>query len=105
MTASGRSLLDLTYADKSVLGSPFFNIFSTIRLGLFEDSDARELISRPSHGGGRGILRCNGGFILSLADHHPFFIQIACFHAFEMQSQNGVLTDADYPSAARTSGE
>jgi hypothetical protein len=97
VTATGRSLLDLTYADKSVLGSPFFNIFSTIRLGLFDDKDARELINRPSRGAGVEFSNATVDFILSLADHHPLFIQIACFHAFEMQAQNGALTAADYP--------
>lgn len=97
VASSARSLLDLTYADKSVLGSPFFNIFSTIRIGLFEDSAARELIGKPSSAAGVVFSDATVEYILSLADHHPFFIQIACFHAFEMQSRNGVLTEADYP--------
>lgn len=98
VTVSRRSLLDLTYADKSVLGSPFFNIFSTIRLGLFEDKDARELISGPSRAASVEFSEATVDFIVSLADHHPFFLQIACFHAFEIQSQKGILTQADYRS-------
>ena len=87
VTSSARSLLDLTYADKSLLGSPFFDIFSTIRIGLFEDSAARELIRKPSSAAGVAFSDATVEQILSLADHHPFFIQIACFHAFEIQSR------------------
>jgi hypothetical protein len=96
VTASSLSLLDLTYANSSVLGSPFFNIFSTIRLGLFEDRDARDLIINPSRAAGLPFSDATVEQILTLADHHPFFLQVACFHAFDMQSQKGTLTEADH---------
>jgi hypothetical protein len=96
VTASGRSLLDLTYADRSVLGSPFFNIFTTIQLPLFKDEDARDLIYGPSRAAEVHFSDATAKFILSLTDHHPFFIQIACFHAFDIQSQKETLTEADY---------
>jgi hypothetical protein len=35
VTASKHPLLALTYADASTLSSPFFNIFASVRLGLF----------------------------------------------------------------------
>ena len=95
-TASSLSLLDLTYANSSVLGSPFFNIFSTIRLGLLEDRAARDLIGNPSRAAGLPFSDATVEHILTLADHHPFFLQVACFHAFEMQSQKGFLTEADH---------
>lgn len=96
VTASSHSLLDLTYANSSVLGSPFFNIFSTIRLGLFEDYEARDLISNPSSTAGQAFSDATVRQILTLADHHPFFLQIACFHAFEALSRSGVLAEADH---------
>ncbi len=98
VTASCDSLLDLTFANSQVLGSPFFNIFSTIRLGLFEDSAARELIHKPSSAAGVTFSDATVEQIVSLADHHPFFIQIACFQAFEMQSKMQDLIAADYAS-------
>lgn len=98
VTASCHSLLDLTFANNQVLGSPFFNIFSTIRLGLLEDSAARELIRKPSSAAGVAFSDATVEQILSLADHHPFFIQIACFHAFEMQSKKQALGGADHAS-------
>ena len=98
VTTSKSSLRELTDNETSMLGSPFFNIFFMIRLGLFEDGDARELISRPSRATGVEFSQATIEFILSLADHQPFFIQVACFHAWEMQSKKGVLTDVDYPS-------
>ena len=96
VTASGQDLLDLTYADKSVLGSPFFNIFSMIRLALLDDNDARDLIGGPSRAAGVEFSDATVEFIRSLADHHPFFLQVACFHAFDLQSQKGTLTEADH---------
>jgi CHAT domain-containing protein len=96
VTASGSTLLELTYADHDVLGSPFFNIFSTIRIGLLEDSDARSLITEPSRAAGVQFSDSTVDYILSLTDHHPFFIQVACSHAFEIQSQQGSLTQRDY---------
>jgi CHAT domain-containing protein len=96
VTASGSTLLKLTYADHDVLGSPFFNIFSTIRIGLLEDSDARALITEPARAAGVQFSDTTVDYILSLTDHHPFFIQVACSHAFEIQSQQGSLTQRDY---------
>ena len=98
VTASSSSLLELTYANRTVLGSPFFNIFSKIRLGLLDDRDARDLIGNPSRAVGMTFSNSTVEHILSLADHHPFFIQVACFHAFETQSQKGFLVEADYVS-------
>lgn len=94
VTASTVSLLDLTYAN-SMLGSPFFNIFSPIRLGLFDDRDAKDLIANPARSEGIGFSEATVEHILSLADHHPFFIQVACFHAFETQSQKGSVSEGD----------
>lgn len=97
VTTSASNLLNITYADASVLGSPFFNIFSTLKIGLFDDDEVLELIQKPSQASGLKFSGETVQFIRNLADHHPFFVQIACFHAFEMQSQKGKLTQPDYP--------
>ena len=96
LTASRRPLLELTYTDRSVLGSPFFNIFATVKLGPFEEPVARELIEGPSAASGVRFSDATVEFLLGLADHHPYYLQVACFHAFEMQSEKGELSEQDY---------
>lgn len=90
VTASRRSLFDLTYAE-GVLSSPFFNLFTTINVGLFEASDAHTLIEEPSRAAGVAFSEETVDSILTLADHHPLYLQIACFHAFDLQPQKGDL--------------
>jgi hypothetical protein len=95
VTASRHSLFDLTYTEE-VLGSPFFNIFSTIQLGLFNEEEARSLIEEPSHSAGMTFSEQTIAFILSLAGNHPLNLQIVCSYAFERQSRKGKLEEVDY---------
>jgi hypothetical protein len=83
VTASTKSLLDL--CDKSVISSPFFNIFNVLRLGVLEPDDALELIRVPSTRAGYSLAGDNA-FILDLAGQHPFLLQLACFLVFETRS-------------------
>src|SRR5512143_2223612 len=48
ITASKRSLYDLTYEDACTLSSPFFNIFSEMRAELLTDDDARQILRELS---------------------------------------------------------
>jgi len=97
VTASKQSLLELTYADASMLSSPFFNIFASIRLGLFSEVEARDLLTSLAARGELTFASPLLGFLLHLAGPHPLFLQIAGFHAFELQHARGTaLTDADY---------
>jgi class 3 adenylate cyclase len=82
--------------EEGQLSSPFFNIFVPVNLGLFSDEDARQLIHRPSQEAGVGFSKDIGDFILDLAGPHPFFLQIACFHAFELSRQHPSLDEAGY---------
>jgi serine/threonine-protein kinase len=80
LTASKRSLYELTYENSDTLSSPFFNIFSELPLGLMSEDEARGLlVGLSSHG---GVAFCDDeiAFALSLAGTHPFFLQIAGFH-------------------------
>lgn len=98
VTASRRSLFDLTYArGVDVLTSPFFNIFSTIDMELLEEGEAQTLINEPSRQAGIAFSEGTVEYIQTLADHHPLYLQIACFHAFEAQSEKGALGPDDYP--------
>jgi hypothetical protein len=80
ITASTKSLLDL--CDKLVISSPFFNIFTVLRLGVLTLDEALELIRIPSELAGYSI-RDDEEFILELAGKHPFLLHLACFLFFE----------------------
>lgn len=78
---SGRNLKDLCVS-KEISDSPFFNIFSQIRVGQFSDREARELITEPSSA--REIpLKPVAEQILSMGGKFPFFLQMACCAWFE----------------------
>ena len=61
LTASKRSLYDLTYENSSTLSSPFFNIFSEMPIGLMTDDDARQILIELSGQAGHGVLRGGSG--------------------------------------------
>jgi class 3 adenylate cyclase len=59
-----------------------------IQLGLFREEDARQLIRKPSQAAGVKFSRSTEDYILELVGPHPFFLQIACYHAFELQRED-----------------
>jgi serine/threonine-protein kinase len=83
LTASKRSLYELTYENSDTLSSPFFNIFSELPLGLMSDEEARTMLARLSSRGGVALCDDEIAFALSLAGTHPFFLQIAGFHLYD----------------------
>ena len=85
VTASQVPLLALI--GEGEVGSHFFNVFVPIHLGLFSEDDARQMIRRPSQTAGVEFSRSTEDFILDLAGAHPFFLQIACFYAFELSRE------------------
>jgi hypothetical protein len=85
ITASTKSLLDL--CDKSVISSPFFNIFNTLRLGALTRDGALDLIRVPSELAGYSI-RDDEEFILELAGTHPLLLQLACYLVFEARTSS-----------------
>jgi tRNA A-37 threonylcarbamoyl transferase component Bud32 len=81
LTASKRSLYDLTFRHAETLSSPFFNIFSEQRLGLLPDTEAKGLLCHLSAlGDGDGISPSDCDFLVDLAGPHPFFLQIAGYY-------------------------
>ncbi len=84
LAASHRPLISLVYADGSVLSSPFFNIFVTVPLGMLDDQGARNLLdtllSKAQVRWPEPVLQS----VLDLAGPHPFFLQMAAYHAFEL---------------------
>jgi hypothetical protein len=98
VTASQDSLYDLTYPDRGVLSSPFFNIFEEIRLGLMRRGEAEEMVGGLLGMTGAAELFTREGlaFVFEVGGYYPFFLQLACYHLFEQKMERGELTAADY---------
>ena len=102
LTASKRGLYDLTYQDSATLSSPFFNIFSELRLGLMPDDEARGLLTTLSQQGqGPGFCEEEVDLGLELAGPHPFFLQVAGFHLYEMAGRGRPHSPGAYDQMAR----
>jgi serine/threonine protein kinase len=82
ITSSADLLQSLCHA-KEISDSPFFNIFTNLRLGAFKPEEARQLIAEPSAQAGRP-LDSYAGFVLDIAGCFPFFIQMACSALFSL---------------------
>lgn len=78
----------LTLLQGRQLSSHLFNVFEPIHLGLFSEADARQMIHGPSQAVGVGFSKRAEDFILDLAGPHPFFLQIACYRAFELSRED-----------------
>ncbi len=84
LTASKRSLYDLTYENSSTLSSPFFNIFSEMPVGLMTDEDARKILIELSSRSGTPLCAAEVDWALELAGPHPFFTQVIGSHLWEV---------------------
>jgi hypothetical protein len=100
VTASRNSLFDLVYADRSVLSSPFFNIFQEIHLGLLMPGEAREMVSQLLKIGKQETFFTEEdiAFVFEIAGYHPFFLQLACYCLFERKGERAKLEKEDYES-------
>lgn len=97
LLSTKRPLNELPFS-RETFGSPFFNIFSIFPIGLFKQDEAVELISSPSEHTGVP-LKDEVDFILELAGRHPLFIQILCWHLFELKAKKGGLNEKDRKAA------
>jgi len=89
VTASYRSLFDLTYAHADTLSSPFFNTFAHFNLGLFTESAATGLIKTLAENASLLLHSDTIQRIVTLAGPHPFLLQIAAYHACEVLAEVG----------------
>jgi tRNA A-37 threonylcarbamoyl transferase component Bud32 len=102
VTASKQSLFDLTYRHESILSSPFFNIFSELRLGLMPDHEARLLLDTLSTlGEGQPFCQEEIDLALKLAGPHPFFLQIAGAHLYDLSGRVQPQAPEAYDQVAR----
>ncbi len=102
LTASKRSLYELTYRHSTTLSSPFFNIFSELPLGLLPETEAEELLQRLSRLGGQaGFAPADVARALEWAGPHPFFAQLAGYHLWESGAAEHPLTPAEAEQVQR----
>src|SRR5262249_9706162 len=87
ITSSSRDLQSLCHSE-AISDSPFFNIFSSLRLSVFEPGEARELLRAPVRAG-RASLEPYAEQAIALAGRFPFFLQRVCWHVFEA-AESGV---------------
>ncbi len=99
LTSSACDLQVLCHT-KEISDSPFFNIFSTMRLGVFERSEADELIRVPSERVGKP-LATHTDRILEMTGLFPFFIQMACSHAIEHLDEHPEAKAPDFDAIRR----
>ena len=96
LTASQRPLFAIT-AEEEILSSPFFNIFVTLPLGLYSESEARSLLTERLQPTGITFPPELSDYLLHLVGPHPFFLHIAGYHAFQiMQQDEFCLEKLDY---------
>jgi serine/threonine protein kinase len=93
LTSSARDLQVLCHT-KEISDSPFFNIFSTLRLTAFRQEEAEELIRVPSERVGHPLAPYSAQLI-DLAGLFAFFLQIACSHAIEYLEERPSAEELD----------
>lgn len=94
MTASQRPLFAIT-AEEAVLSSPFFNIFVTLPLGLFNLPEAQELFNKRLS---QTILEFPPRvieYLIWLVGLHPFFLHIGGYHAVQAANNSEIDFAAD----------
>jgi hypothetical protein len=68
---------------EAIRSSPFFNIFANLNVGPFTEAEARKLIGTSLEGTGVVFDEDIVQMIFRVAGFHPYFLQAACYHAFE----------------------
>ena len=92
VTASQRPLAELCHTN--IVDSPFFNIFAMEPLDALTSSEALDLITLPSTKAGCALAG-EAPWVLEMTGRQPMFIQIACFHLFEMQARPSGPVEVD----------
>lgn len=94
LTASQRPLFAIT-AEEAVLSSPFFNIFVTMPLGLFNEGEAKELFQERLAKTTVTFTPELIEYLLDLVGYHPFFLHIAGYHAVQALINGELHLDTD----------
>jgi hypothetical protein len=80
--------LDSLCASRKIQSSPFFNYFTTYNLELFKPVETRMLFKWGEEKSGVNFTDREKQAIISVAGHHPFFLQVACNLVF-IQKESG----------------
>ena len=99
LTSSARDLQVLCHT-KEISDSPFFNIFSTMRLTIFQRNEAEDLIRLPSERVGKPLGQYHE-VILDLSGLFPFYLQMACSHAIEYLDDHPDAEQPDFREVRR----
>ncbi len=87
ITSSRQDLVDLTHSE-TLRSSPFFNIFATLNLRSFSETEATELIDRYLTPGKTRFLPGELNLVFAVAGYHPYFLQMVCHHLFAAHQRN-----------------
>ena len=102
LIASKQPLARLSFANPSVVGSSFFNIFAPLRLTLLQKPEAIEMLSELSARSGSKFHSDTIAFLLELVGPHPHFLQVAGYHAFGLQHKGSLSSIARAAVRERT---
>jgi DNA-binding winged helix-turn-helix (wHTH) protein len=94
LTASQRPLIAIS-ADEEILSSPFFNIFVSLSLGPFSEGEANELIDQRLRDTDVTFSPELRQHLFFLVGHHPFFLHIAGYHAFQALATGQATVDQE----------
>lgn len=89
VTASYQSLAEVAQPGP---GSPFFNVFSQIQLGLLSEEEAGRFVARSFLDAGFTMAPDLVEQILKLTGPHPWFIKQLCYGLAEEVGQSAALT-------------
>ncbi|MBN2005212.1 MAG: serine/threonine protein kinase [Anaerolineae bacterium] len=84
VTASVVPLRELDFHHKEILSSPFFNVFDSVRLGLFSENESLEFIRVA-----KVFSPDTEDFLLILTGGHPLALQHACHCAYARYQETG----------------
>jgi hypothetical protein len=89
ITSSRQTLADICKNTDHLQGSEFWNIFvmPPLYLGLLEPEEAMQLITAPAKNSNIVFEQPEIDYVIELAGCHPLFLEIACFHLFEVKKR------------------
>jgi hypothetical protein len=88
ITASTRPLYEMSH--EQIMTSPFFDIFTTCKIGPLTQEAAMQLIKVPAERTGCHFTPEEVGWILDQAGRHPFFLQVTCRFLFDEKCKGDV---------------
>lgn len=68
-------------------GSPFWNVLNPVYIGPLEHGDAMRLITEPAERADLPFSAPEIEYVWQLGGHHPFFLQVACYHLFKLKAK------------------